>query len=365
LPIIGLTDRTPSFPRIGVLRKGAPKVSEKQPGKDLGDHFRLDTEHADVVEAFVRLYGEKPNHIRCILMHASAGENFSAWKEHHSAGALKRRCDGQTCIQRLCSDGRYDFAPTTCVCLTELAGSESKHLCRPVGRLTIIIPELERLGYVLVPTTSIHDIIELQSNLDMAEALRGDLRGIPFILRRQPRKVSMPGEDGKRVRREKWLLSLEPAPDWVRLQIGVMQRQALPGTVAQLPGPQPAQLVDATTGEILDDDDSDALTFPDPPLRQPPTPVSEPADDRFVTIEGAINGAVTRWQASDEDRVGFRIGEDRIVCTGMLAANCFDLEETDVVRIRGVRKVDTKGLPYIESTYVQTVLAPNAMDALS
>src|SRR5574342_357977 len=253
MPIIGLTDRAASFPRIGVLRKGAPKVSEKQPGADLRTHFRLETDHKDVAEAFSRLYGEKPNHIRVLLMYPHTSQNFEAWKEHHSAGALKRRCDGQTCVQRLCQDGTYDFTPTTCVCATELAGADKKHLCRPVGRLKIVVPELARLGYILVPTTSIHDIIELTSNLEAAEALRGDLRGIPFILARRPRKVSTPTDNGGRARREKWLLSLEPAPDWVRLQISAMEHAALPAPALALPAPAGgASYIDQETGEIFD-----------------------------------------------------------------------------------------------------------------
>lgn len=255
MPIIGLTDRAASFPRIGILRKGAPKPNERQPGRDLNDHFRLETDFADVADTFKRVYGEKPNHLRVLLMFPSAAENFEAWKEHHSAGALKRRCDGQTCVQQLCQDGTYDFRPTTCVCATELSGVDKKHLCRPVGRLKVVVPELARLGYLLVPTTSIHDIIELQSNLEAAEALRGDLRGIPFVLARRPRKVSTPGTDGQRARREKWLLSIEPAPDWVRLQIAATQRAALPMVdVPQLPAP----VVDRETGEILDEESDEA-----------------------------------------------------------------------------------------------------------
>ena len=248
MPIIGYTDRGAKFPHIATLRKGAPKP-ERGPGRDLGDHFRLDTDNADVAESFRAVYGDKPNHIRVMLMYATVEENLDCWKEHYSAGALKRRCDGQTCVQRLGKDGVYDFTPQSCECaLLEL---KKPHACVPVGRLKVIIPELARMGYVLVGTTSIHDIIELQSNLEAAAALRGDLRGIPFVLSRRPRKVSIPGNDGKRTRMEKWLLSLEPAPDWVRLQIAVMQRAALPmSETLALPAP----VVNEDTGEILDEE---------------------------------------------------------------------------------------------------------------
>lgn len=249
MPIIGITDRGGQFPQIGTLRKGAPKPNENRPGADLKDCFRMDTTNPDVAEAFRTAYGDKPNHIRVMLMYGTVEENFDAWKEHYSAGALKRRCDGQTCVQRLNKDGIYDFTPQSCECA--LLDLQKPHACGPVGRLKVVIPELARMGYVMVGTTSIHDIIELQSNLEAAAALRGDLRGIPFILRRTPRKVSIPGDNGTRRRMEKWLLSLEPAPDWVRLQITAMQRAALPTSeVLALPAP----IVDEDTGEVIEEE---------------------------------------------------------------------------------------------------------------
>jgi hypothetical protein len=270
MPIIGLTDNGPQWPKIGTLRKGAPKPNDRQPGSDLKDSFRFDTDNADAADAFRAAYGDKPNHIRVMLMFGTVEENFEAWKEHYSAGALKRRCDGQTCIQRLVN-GAYDFTPQSCECA--LHGLQKPQACGPVGRLKVVIPELARMGYVLVGTTSIHDIIELQSNLEAAAALRGDLRGIPFILSRRPRKVSIPGgDDGKRRRMEKWLLSLEPAPDWVRLQIVAMQRAALPTSeVLALPAPQ----VDEETGEVFEEE---------------PEPVIERKDGLLSNIDARYNG---------------------------------------------------------------------------
>jgi hypothetical protein len=243
VPIIGLTDRGPAFPKIGVLRKGGAKVSDRQPGQDLKDHFRLETNDGEIVRAFARAYGEKPNHIRVMLPYATVAENFDTWQEAWTAGALQHRCDGQTCVRHLQKDGTYSSKPVSC------PGG-----CKPAGRLTVWIPDLGRAGVVIVPTTSIHDIAELQSNLEAAEALRGDLRGIPFVLSRRPRKISTPGTDGKRRRMEKWLLSIEPAPDWVRLQLAATARAALPNIeIKALPAPA----VDEDTGEIFDDDDQE------------------------------------------------------------------------------------------------------------
>jgi len=240
MPIIGLTDRGAAFPRIGTLRKGAPKVSERQPGADLKDRFRLDTQDAEVAAAFERAYGDAPNNIRVMLPYATVAENFDTWQEEWSAGSLKHRCDSRTCVRWLAPDGTYHDDPKPC------PGG-----CKPAGRLQVWIPELQRAGVILVPTTSIWDIIELQSNLDAAQAMRGDLRGIPFILRRAPRKISTPGSDGKRRRLEKWLLSIEPAPDWVRLQLAATARAALPANEQLLLS---APIIDEDTGELFDEE---------------------------------------------------------------------------------------------------------------
>jgi hypothetical protein len=240
MPIIGLTDRGAAFPRIGTLRKGGAKVSDRQPGQDLKDHFRLETSDPEVAAAFLRAYGDKPNGIRIMLPYATVSENFDTWQEEWAASSLRHRCDGRTTVRLLQKDGSYTSSPHPC------PGG-----CKPAGRLVVWIPELQRAGVILVPTTSIHDIIELQSNLDAAQAMRGDLRGIPFILRRAPRKISTPDKDGKRRRLEKWLLSIEPAPDWVRLQLAATARAALPnGELLALPAP----IVDEETGELFDEE---------------------------------------------------------------------------------------------------------------
>ena len=260
MAIIGLTDRGAQLPRLGILRKGAPKPNEKQPGRDLGDHFRFECDDPHAAHDFTQAYGDKPNHIRVMFYYASAAENFETWQEHHSAGALKHRCDGQTCVLSLLPNGTYSHERIPCPSIAlkqQNPNVDKKHLCRPVGRLKVIIPELQRMAYVLIPTTSINDILELQANLEAAQALRGDLRGIPFVLSRRPRKVSTPGSDGQRARREKWLLSIEPEPAWVRLQLASMQHAALPGggELLALPAAGGASYVDPTTGEVFDDDE--------------------------------------------------------------------------------------------------------------
>ena len=235
MAIKGLTDKTEAaFPRIGILRKGGEKKGNR-PGADL-NYFRFTTDSQPVLDAFNATYGSEPQSLNVFLPYATPDANFQAWKEHWVSGGLQHRCDGETCAIWQQQDGTYSREPKPC------PGG-----CKEVGRLAVIIPELKRLAYVTMLTSSINDIIEITANLEAAYALRGDLRGIPFVLRRVPRMISTPsGKDGQRARREKWLVNIEPAPEWVALQLRHMQMAALPGsvTVGQ-------SVIDGATGEVL------------------------------------------------------------------------------------------------------------------
>lgn len=214
MAIKGLTDRGPALPRIGTLRKGAPKT-QSGPGKDL-EHFRFDTQDAEAGERFKQAYGAEPVAIRVFLPFSTTDENFEAWRESWTASSLQHRCDGETCVLWLQKDGTYSDDPKPC------PGG-----CKQVGRLNVIIPELKRWAFVTALTTSIHDIIEVHANLMSLESARGDLRGIPLILKRTPRKISTPRNNGERARAEKWLLTIEAQPQWVELQLASQERAAL------------------------------------------------------------------------------------------------------------------------------------------
>jgi hypothetical protein len=256
MPIVGLTDRGPSFPQIGVLRKGAPKVGNG-PGKDL-EYFRFQTDNEEAAEAFAQFYGSEPRVIRVFVPYKTTNENFEAWREEWTASSLKHRCDGETCVRWLTPQGTYSDEPKPC---PYLAVPNNKKGCKQVGRLQVVIPELKRLAYVTVLTTSINDILELHSNLQALEATRSDLRGIPLLLYRVPCKISTPAENGKRARREKWLLHVEAQPQWVELQLAAAQEAALPKANVQqfaLP-PAPAE----------EDDDDDEQIESLAPVSQP------------------------------------------------------------------------------------------------
>lgn len=216
MAIKGLTDKAASFPQLGIIRKGAKKPDANRPGQDL-HYFRFVTDDLIASKGFHDVFGAEPEEVNILLPFATVEENFQAWKEDWVKSSLKHRCDGETCVLHL-QNGRYSQEPIPC------PGG-----CKQVGRLKVVIPAFQRLAYVTVLTTSIWDIINIHENLSALEAIRGDLRGIPLILRRKFREISTPsGKDGQRARRAKSLITIEANPEWVKLELVAQQQKALP-----------------------------------------------------------------------------------------------------------------------------------------
>lgn len=250
MPIKGLTDSARNaFPCVGKLRKGGAMVEgpdgKKRMGPDL-DYFRFTSERPEAVKAFVDAYGEKPAQINVFLPHPTIDENFSCWKEKWVAGGLVHRCDGEMMTLWLDNDGTYSRTPKPCDSVPA-----DKNGCKAVGRLSVWIPELIQaglIGYVTCETHGLNDVLSIQGSLLAALEMRGDnpkgLVGIQWVLKRVKEKISTPMQ-GKRVRREKWLVKLEPAKQWVTLQLEAARRETL-----ALPAPK--EHVDPNTGEITE-----------------------------------------------------------------------------------------------------------------
>lgn len=240
MPIKGLTDNIrPAFPIIGKLRKGGEK-GPKGIGPDLS-YFRFTSERPEIVRAFHEAYGDQPTLINVFLPYITPDENFSVWKEKWVAGGMIHRCDGETMSIWLGPDHRYHREPAPCPYhSSEKSDSEQRSdpPCEEVGRLSLMIPELIRegyVGYVSLETHSIHDIRSIYATLLATSEARHQnpygLRGVQFVLRRVPETISVPGwgnNAGKRQRTQKFLVKLEPAASWVENQLSLMRVEASP-----------------------------------------------------------------------------------------------------------------------------------------
>lgn len=250
MAIRGLTDREASFPQIGVIHKGDVK-GEKGPGRDL-TWFRFESQDVAAKQAFRDHYGLEPVALHAFVPYNTTEKNFEAWKEEWAASSLRHRCDGEYVTIQLQASGKY-----------KIPGVDERVLCpgncKPVGRLKLIIPELKRLGYVTLQTTSIHDIMEITNNLRAIEETRGSLTGVPLIVRRVPREISTPSKDGTRKRRTVSLVHIEARPDWVQMQLAAMAEAALPPV--SIPS-EPLALPSWPGAVIEDDEDSDTASAP-------------------------------------------------------------------------------------------------------
>jgi hypothetical protein len=256
MPIKGLTDTVvPAFPRLGKLRKGGEKQQKRRSdgstyetyGKDL-PYFRFTSDRADVAAAFTRAYGEQPATLQVYLPYQRIEDNFSTWKEQWKSGGMVHRCDGVT-MTIWQENGKYVQGAKPCPWKDN---PDHKDACKEIGRLTVILPELWKagyVGYVTMETHSLHDIMNIQAALMATMEARGDnpmgLRGIEFTLRKSLEPVSTP-RDGNRVTEQKYLVRLEPMATWASLQLQAAQQVAM----GMLPAPQ---VVNQTTGEIVGD----------------------------------------------------------------------------------------------------------------
>src|SRR5262245_44326383 len=242
MPIKGLTDRGPQFRQIGILRKGEEKTGNA-PGKDL-DYFRFVTEDEDAAASFLEEFGPEPKAIRIFLPFPTKNQNFEAWQEEYTFGAIQHRCDGERTVMWRDKKGDCHFDKED---QKDCPGG-----CVETMRLKVVIPALNRLAFVIVTSTSLNDIIHLDEQLDALEGGRGSLQGIPLVLRRSAHNISTPemkGKErtGKRVRREKSLLSIEPEKEWAQLVLEAQKRAAM----AALTGASIGQL--ALPGAVTDD----------------------------------------------------------------------------------------------------------------
>ena len=275
MPIKGLTDRGLSFPLIGKIRKGAPKT-DNAPGKDL-TYFRIETD-LDTEKKLRHPYGEQPRSLNVALAFPEIDRVWSAYEEAYTAGRMIARSDGE-CMLYWVTPGTGEVKvlngePETPRPQDGIVGyyiskrNEKMPIkLKPVGRLSVVIPELKRLAYFLVLTTSTYDILNISQQLraveEIARRTGRTIAGIPLILNRRPAMISVPsGANGERVRREKWLLNIEVHPAFVEGLLGLPQ---LGSTLEVMELPAGVQPVEDEDEDVLDGEIVDEPPQPPPP----------------------------------------------------------------------------------------------------
>lgn len=276
MTIKGLTDRGLGFPQIGVIRKGSPKQTIQRDGKDIQiqgkdlKYFRVefDEEEKTAAETFKKIYGEQPQQLRCTFPFNEIDRAWDAYLEAYTTGRLVARSDGETILWW--KEGKEQYikyglavADRTVNIWKKIEGNHTEPLvitmkagqpvpfvdgmvfhrtektlteARPVGRLRVTLYELKRLGYLLLPTTSINDIIalggpdsgELGAIKMLCNQLSIPFAGVPLILHRKPKDIAYTDEKGKQGRTKRWLLHIEADPVFVERAFEKSRQLAMP-----------------------------------------------------------------------------------------------------------------------------------------
>lgn len=264
--IRGLTDTesvTIGFPEIGRIRKGAAKKKNAEGQEVFGNDlkwFRFTSEYEIVKKTFDKVYGKEPKVIPFYFPYALPDENFFTCKERWTAGSLQHRCDGVTTSTWL-DKGHYRSKPEEQI---KCPGN-----CNNIGRLYMILPKLAEsllqegfveLGYVMMETKSIHDLVVITKKLRTVYMYRDakglDLRGMEFSLTRYDKMVSVPGwgdnADG-RSRVTKSLVNVTTSLDWAKLALESVKTEEQPKMIGNGVPISPLDVDDAPADEIVEE----------------------------------------------------------------------------------------------------------------
>lgn len=258
MPIVTIKERI-SFPEIGQIRKGQPKTKEGYVGSDLGERFRVvffpgvDNERSRQI--FHQNHGGNiVDSIQFMFPFTDPFQCWDYWYEAYSRGRMIARADGEKFIRWVDTE-TGDVKVENGEPYTQFKrgmvvghyvnkkGNRVPVKCRVSGRLRVLLPELDRLAFLTVITTSIYDVQRISEQLWAFQTLtsifgtpRG-VSGIPMTLIRRLTEITWAQDDGSAVRVKHGLLNIETDQDYVHAMVSGLKSRAymLPsGTTAQV-----------------------------------------------------------------------------------------------------------------------------------
>lgn len=233
--------------------------------------------------------------------------------------------------------------------------------CKPNAMLIVLLRDVPRLAYYQIATTSIHNIVELTQQLntclDNLEKITGKRRltGVPFILKRLSREISVPKPNGDgRMRMKKYLLQLEIDSQWVMNLFAAQRQLADPGTRLTLPTPLPPvkiELPDAPQNiepPVWEAPPEDAVII-DEAVEEAEAPL--PSEPGFATLEELLYQLYLDFGLQEPEaraklkKLGFsgfpKNGEARAKSAQMYAAVKADFEANKNIEQPGLAGVET------------------------
>jgi len=259
MAIKDLQRTTPGLSRAGIIRLGykiknckkcrkpnreSVKVCEECGGTEFGNIYPTQAKHfiLDNAPGVAEATGTPaPTELKIYFPFDEIDKVFPAYHQYWVASALVCRGDGEKILYAInpqtgkvvVRDGvAIENFETKTPDGTTIAVNEGKpalcpgvkhnlygrcKLCKPNAMLIVLLRDVPRLAYWQISTASIHNIVNLTEQMTYIKLAMGKLRGVPFILKLEPRKISVPKSDNTgRQRVEKYLLSLEVDEDWMK-----------------------------------------------------------------------------------------------------------------------------------------------------
>lgn len=280
------------LPRIGTIRKGAPKP-ERGPGKDL-DYFRLDRADATVAAAWVEVLGKEPKSISGILPYSNPAECLGIWDELWQGKRLQWRGDGDRLHVQLQGNAYVRYAAGQGPAQPAAAGEMVNKLkVARVSRLRLLLPQLRIAGIFEIMSSSAIDADELWSNLMWIRSTVATLQGAPVTVFRAARQFNVAQDDGKTMVVTKHMLHM--------MLDGRYLDALLPSPAAGLLAPvQPPPALALTDGQAVEDDDApEDGEYEDTPA--PAKPAAQPATAATVDPGPMPDDELTVYEAPAAD----------------------------------------------------------------
>ena len=172
------------LPRLGKIRLGEKALSKNgNPYPKAVDYFVCPPE----VQA---VYGEKPRTLDIMFPVNDPDTFFPQWyKRYGSSTGLVCKGDGETAIMQG-QDGEMQEIE----CIPDECEWYAKKHCRRLANLQFLLPKVPGLGVWQIDTTSFYSIININSSLEMVQAVAGRVHMLPLQLVLKPQEVAPDGK---------------------------------------------------------------------------------------------------------------------------------------------------------------------------
>ena len=265
------------------------------------DTFRFTTQSRHAADAIAGLYGGTVrawnNEFEVITGQSAIGvtvpprnQVVSQWYEMWSKGGCQRRCDSQ--IEQI--SGKPCLCPhaddsTDLVAVenaaqerSQLAGLNPPRACKPITRISVMIPDLPGLGVFRLDTGSYYAAVEIGDAAELLQVARDRGVFLPAVLRIEQRQRVAGGQTKKYP-----VPVLEVLSTFRQITSGALEAGGITAQLPPVPGQQPRALTAGATAPAA-----------------PPTAVQQATSPRPKDAQEVANLALETTDPDEVDRLG-------------------------------------------------------------